>query len=227
MTEACLPCVPKGKARGPGLCRSVTPPQVGRSEVAHRPPGATAVAGPLAHPLVLGRRAALEYSAAAALGVGVATGPAAAAKAAEEQEWLCDSADPGFCIQDMEVGRGRAAQKGLLLLVHYVATIQGEVVDSTRARGKPIAFLSGGRPFAGVNQGMLIAVSTMREGGRRRVRVPSGLGFGATGATLVQATCDGVFCDRGPAPGPIAIPPDASLEYELELLKVTPAPGGY
>ena len=46
----------------------------------------------------------------------------------------------------------------LRVQVHYVGTLADskEVFDSTRARGKPVAFVYGGKPFGGVNAGLMV-----------------------------------------------------------------------
>ena len=61
----------------------------------------------------------------------------------------------------------------------------------------------------------------MSPGQKRVVRVPSELGFGHEGRTLVQASCDGPFCDKSLKDlPPVLVPPDADLVYEVELVKV-------
>ena len=51
--------------------------------------------------------------------------------------------------------------------------------------------------------------------------MPSELGFGREGTVLVQASCDGPFCDKSLKDlPPTRVPPNADLVYEVELVKV-------
>jgi len=53
------------------------------------------------------------------------------------------------------------------------------------------------------------------------VYVPAALGFGAAGTVLIQASCEGVFCDKALKDlPPTAVPGGADLVYEVELIKV-------
>ena len=152
-----------------------------------------------------------------------------------------------------------------LVVVEFVAKYasDGTVFDSTRARKKPIAFVFGGRPFAGVTRGLMMGLEGMTPGQRRVVRVPSvgplyklnavdqwlerawfqpttltwfqtllsngfnlcrytsELGFGRDGTVLVQASCDGPFCDKSLKDlPPTRVPPDADLVYEVGLYEL-------
>ena len=66
------------------------------------------------------------------------------------------------------------------------------------------------------HEGVEEALATMRAGGRRTVRVPPAQGFGDAGATLRPT--EHVPDKRG------EVPPGATLEYELELLRVSVPP---
>lgn len=91
----------------------------------------------------------------------------------------------------------------------------GEVFDSTRGGLKyrdggpgvfrPAAFRLSGAPTPGICLGLQQAVEGMRIGGTRTVLVPAALGFG-----------------REPALAPFAIvAPNATLQYEIELLRTS------
>ena len=80
----------------------------------------------------------------------------------------------------------------------------------TFAQKRPIALVFGRRPLApSICPGVEEALQTMRVGGKRKVTVPPELGFGTSGNILG----DGV-----------SIPPDATLEYTVQLLRVSIAP---
>lgn len=102
-------------------------------------------------------------------------------------------------IEDLVVGTGTEATKGKDVTVHYVGTLTtGKQFDSSRDRDEPFAFrLGAGMVIKGWDQG----VAGMKVGGKRRLTVPSDLGYG----------------DRG-YPG--LIPPRSTLIFEVELLGV-------
>lgn len=102
-------------------------------------------------------------------------------------------------VVDLKVGAGAEAEPGKTVLVHYVGTLEdGTKFDSSRDRGQPFAFnLGAGQVIPGWEEG----VSGMREGGLRKLVIPSGLAYGDAGI-------------------PGAIPPKATLIFEVELLEV-------
>ncbi len=107
----------------------------------------------------------------------------------------------GLKMQDVECGDGAEAVSGASVSVHYVGTLEsGEQFDSSRDRGEPFPFTLGtGTVIPGWDEG----VQGMRVGGTRKLTIPPELGYGAQGA-------------------PPAIPPNATLLFEIELLDVTP-----
>jgi FKBP-type peptidyl-prolyl cis-trans isomerase len=102
-------------------------------------------------------------------------------------------------IEDITVGTGAEATKGRMVSVHYVGTlVDGTKFDSSRDRAEPFGFkLGAGMVIQGWDQG----VAGMKVGGKRKLTIPSDLGYG----------------DRG-YPG--VIPPKATLLFEVELLGV-------
>jgi hypothetical protein len=81
----------------------------------------------------------------------------------------------------------------------------GTVFDSSVQRGEPISFeLGAGRVIRGWDEG----VAGMVVGGTRQLVIPSHLGYGARGA-------------------PPAIPPNALLHFDLELVEIDADGGGW
>jgi FKBP-type peptidyl-prolyl cis-trans isomerase len=105
----------------------------------------------------------------------------------------------GLVIEDLKLGDGAEARSGQSVTVHYVGTLtDGKKFDSSRDRGQGFGFkLGAGQVIKGWDQG----VAGMKVGGLRKLTIPPELAYG----------------DRG-FPG--AIPPKATLVFEVELLKV-------
>lgn len=105
----------------------------------------------------------------------------------------------GVTIEDLRVGDGEEVHAGQRLSVHYVGTLaDGKTFDSSRERNQPFEFKIGnGMVIAGWEKGLL----GMRVGGLRALTIPADLAYGHRGA--------------GPK-----IPPDATLQFEVELLKI-------
>ena len=106
--------------------------------------------------------------------------------------------DSGLGIVDLKIGAGDEARAGMRVTVHYVGKLQdGRMFDSSRERGRPFRFeLGDGMVIEGWDEGVV----GMRVGGLRRLIIPPQLGYG----------------ERGQPP----IPPNAILEFEIELLDV-------
>jgi FKBP-type peptidyl-prolyl cis-trans isomerase len=107
---------------------------------------------------------------------------------------------------DRKVGEGQEAVAGKMVEVHYTGWLhepgakdnKGKKFDSSVDRGQPFSFpLGGGRVIPGWDQG----VAGMKEGGQRTLVIPSEMAYGKRGAGGV-------------------IPPDATLVFDVELLKV-------
>jgi len=106
----------------------------------------------------------------------------------------------GLVIEELVVGSGAAAAAGQRVSVHYTGWLtDGKKFDSSRDRGDPFVFpLGRGQVIRGWDEG----VAGMKVGGKRKLTIPPGLGYGARGAGGV-------------------IPPNATLVFEVELLSVT------
>jgi len=104
----------------------------------------------------------------------------------------------GLRITDLEVGSGAEAIAGQTVTVNYRGSLtNGKEFDSSYGRG-PFSFrLGGGQVIQGWDEG----VAGMKVGGKRRLVIPPDLGYGSRGAGGV-------------------IPPDATLIFEVELLRV-------
>ena len=101
--------------------------------------------------------------------------------------------------QDIQEGTGEAAKIGDNVTVHYAGTFpDGRPFDSSYERGQPFTFrLGAGQVIQGWDQG----VAGMKVGGKRKLIIPPHLAYGPRGAGGV-------------------IPPNATLVFEVELLKV-------
>lgn len=123
----------------------------------------------------------------------------------------------GLRYTDLKLGGGAPPQPGYIVVLDYKGYADGRLFEDTTARGKPIVFLYGKRPFAGgMCAGVEQALAGMRAGGRRRVTVPPELGFGDRGITLRPT--EHVPEKAG------TVPPGATLEYELTLVRVSIPP---
>ena len=89
-------------------------------------------------------------------------------------------------VEDLTVGDGEQATPGRKVDVHYVgvAWSTGEQFDASWDRGQPFEFKLGkGQVIPGWDRG----VAGMKVGGRRKLRIPSALAYGARGAGGVIA----------------------------------------
>jgi FKBP-type peptidyl-prolyl cis-trans isomerase len=106
----------------------------------------------------------------------------------------------GLQYIDLAKGEGATAEAGNNVSVHYTGWLtDGTKFDSSVDRDQPFQFpLGAGQVIAGWDEG----VCGMTVGGKRKLTIPSDLGYGPTGAGGV-------------------IPPNATLVFEVELLEIT------
>ena len=105
----------------------------------------------------------------------------------------------GLKYTDQVVGTGATPQRGQTVTVHYTGTLEdGKKFDSSLDRGKPADFRIGvGAVIKGWDEGLM----SMKVGGKRRLVIPSKLGYGPQGR-------------------PPDIPGNATLIFDIELLGV-------
>ncbi|MFH1662279.1 MAG: FKBP-type peptidyl-prolyl cis-trans isomerase, partial [Candidatus Falkowbacteria bacterium] len=103
-------------------------------------------------------------------------------------------------VEILEEGLGEETKAGDHVFVHYTGTFEnGEKFDSSLDRGIPFDFILGkGEVIKGWDLGVL----GMKIGEKRKLIIPSELGYGKSGA------------------GGGLIPPDSTLIFEVELLSI-------
>jgi len=103
----------------------------------------------------------------------------------------------GLIYESLKDGTGPQATPTATVQVHYRGTLaDGTEFDSSYKRGQPAAF-----PLNRVIPCWTEGVSKMKEGGKAKLICPPEIAYGARGAGS-------------------AVPPDATLTFEVELIKV-------
>jgi peptidylprolyl isomerase len=107
--------------------------------------------------------------------------------------------DSGLQYWEIRVGNGELAKEGSHVRVHYTGWLTtGKKFDSSVDRGQPFDFTIGnGEVIKGWEEG----VAGMKVGGKRQLRIPPELGYGADGS-------------------PPDIPANATLIFDIQLLGV-------
>jgi FKBP-type peptidyl-prolyl cis-trans isomerase FkpA len=106
--------------------------------------------------------------------------------------------DSGLEVWDVKEGTGDAVKPGATVTVHYSGWLTDDAAtefDSSRKSGKPISF-----PLTGVIKGWTDGIPGLKPGGVRMLKIPGNMAYGARGI-------------------PGVIPPNATLVFEVELVK--------
>jgi len=109
----------------------------------------------------------------------------------------------GTAYQDLKTGTGETAEPGDVVTMHFVGWLddagrQGKELYNSRRDGKSVSFVVGTDK---VMQGWSDGVIGMKPGGKRLLRLPPALGYGARGAQDV-------------------VPADAGLMFMIDLIAV-------
>lgn len=135
----------------------------------------------------------------AALALGLSAGTLAQDKKDEKKGGNVVTTKSGLKYEDLKEGTGAEAKAGQQVEVHYTGWLKdGTKFDSSVDRKQSFKFpLGGGKVIKGWDEG----VAGMKVGGKRKLTIPPELGYGPRGF-------------------PGAIPPNAELTFEVELLSV-------
>lgn len=116
-----------------------------------------------------------------------------------QERQISNTVENKLVVEDIKIGTGAEAKAGNTVSVNYLGTLtNGTKFDSSYDRGQPFSFVLGtGHVIPGWDQG----VTGMKVGGKRKLTIPPSLAYGAQGV-------------------PGAIPPNATLIFEVELLGV-------
>ena len=108
-----------------------------------------------------------------------------------------DEVEPGLYVTELKAGDGRVARRGDLVYINYAGWLpDGSLVD-TSVGGAPYQFRLG---EGEVIRGWTLGIPGMKVGGRRRLVIRPGLGYGSRGSARV--------------------PPNVTLVFEVELVEV-------
>jgi FKBP-type peptidyl-prolyl cis-trans isomerase FklB len=108
--------------------------------------------------------------------------------------------ESGLQYEETQAGTGKQPTATDTVKVHYRGTLlDGTEFDSSFARNEPVSF-----PLNGVIPGWTEGLQLMKEGGKAKLTIPAELAYGPGGMRD-------------------AIGPNATLQFDIELLEVNPA----
>ena len=121
-----------------------------------------------------------------------------AKKAAKKSPSKVVTTPSGLKYEVLKKGKGAVAKAGQTVSVHYTGWLTDGTKFASSVGKKPFKFtLGAGRVIPGWDQG----VAGMKSGGKRKLTIPPALAYGSQGAGGV-------------------IPPNATLIFDVELLKI-------
>ncbi|MEZ0327161.1 MAG: FKBP-type peptidyl-prolyl cis-trans isomerase [Fimbriimonas sp.] len=101
-------------------------------------------------------------------------------------------------IKDTKLGTGAPAKVGDTLVMNYTGKLtNGKVFDTSKGKSPFVFTLGQGEVIPGWDKGLV----GIKPGGKRTLTIPAALGYGAQGS-------------------PPAIPPNATLVFDVELVKI-------
>ncbi|KAF9623446.1 hypothetical protein IFM89_003030 [Coptis chinensis] len=119
----------------------------------------------------------------------------------------------GIRYYEIKVGGGATPRAGDLVVIDLYGKVEGNgevFVNTFDGERRPFALVIGSRPYTkGMCEGIEYVLRSMKAGGKRRVVIPPNLGFGEKGSDLGSGE---------------QIPPFATLDYIIEVDKVSIAP---
>ncbi len=131
------------------------------------------------------------------LGCGTAAGLVATAAVAAPAAAAAVTTDSGLVYQSLKDGTGPSPEPTDVVKVHYRGTfLDGKEFDSSYKRGEPTEF-----PLNRVIPCWTEGVGKMKVGGKAKLTCPANIAYGSKGAGGV-------------------IPPNATLNFEVELLSI-------
>ena len=130
-------------------------------------------------------------------GSSTETSAPAAATAEQKENGKVQTTASGLQYEVLTEGTGPKPSATSSVTVHYKGTLtDGKVFDSSYDRGQPATF-----PLNRVIKGWTEGLQLMSEGSKYRLTIPPSLGY-------------------GPAGIPGTIPPNATLVFDVELIKI-------